>query len=213
MPRFVPFVLALGGCELFTDGKVDDTGDPYGLQGGSSSGGGGDGTVDANGHIVYDTGNAWFFYAGDGITTADGEWVSGHFGNLWEGFHAGGSVCDVLGDWKKAGPSPGSCPDCAWAFTLTVDNTKASGPQCEDLAAIGATDGAWDGMTYGWAWADELPYPYRDGYIYLDKTILLFYGGSWSLFAFNYAGYDLVWGDSTNFSFEVGRDAYYAYYR
>lgn len=205
------FVLPLAGCVLFTSTPLPDTGDPYGIKNPNGNGGNPDNTTN-DGHVDFDTGIAFFYYYGDGKTT-DGAWESGHFGNIWYGAFGQGNVCDVVGDWAKSGPPEGGCPGCEWAFTLIVEDTLATGTQCDDLAAIGAVDGAWDRLEYGFAWTDELAFNYYGDVVYLDSVILLFYDGDWAPFVFNYGSYQAVQGTAEDFSFLTYRTEYHSYYR
>jgi hypothetical protein len=194
----------LPACDLFDGDQYQDTGDPYGLRDDDPDDKPDDDTAaEANndGHLVYDTSVALFMYAGDGKLDADGNWLEGHFGNVWWGAETGSSVCDVLGEWSVAGPAEGGCFGCTWSFELRVDNTVAEGPECGDLAPVGAIDGQWDDMSYGFGWADIWEYRSGGSSFYLYNTVLIFISGGWYPFSYNFYGYDQVDGTAEDFSF------------
>lgn len=207
---------SLAACELFDGDRYADTGDPYGLHGGDGTDpDDSDSEAQSNndGHLAYETGVAVFMYAGNG-KVQDGSWVEGQFGNIWWGTWTGETVCSVMGDWSMAGPAPSGCYGCDWAFELRVDATVAEGSHCDDLAPVGAMDGAWDNLSYPFGFATEWAYSSGMNVFYLENTILLFSDSTWFPFAYNFYSTESVSGSAEDFEFlRPVLYEYAAYYR
>ncbi len=161
------------------------------------------------GDTAFDTGGshagtrANIFYAGE-AQTSGGQFLSGHFGFDFANAQ-GASVCTVLSEWSDAGRPPPVCPDCEWAFTLSLGNGVANGAECTALAANGSH---WDGFTASWGFAPTFDYDNGGTVFHLD-TVLLYYSKTygWVPLAYNYGGYGYNTGDASDVAFR----RYYSY--
>lgn len=171
-----------------------------------------------------ETGIAYLYHLGAGTVT-EGAWVGGSFGAGWYGVGVADWVCTTMGTWGATeNPAAEGCPDCEWAFDLSVTGSvEDGGPECDDLRAAGLTDGFFDNEEAYWqtTWGFTNTFDwYGDGSLIIEDTILLEYKGNWFQWAWNAAAYDvaLISGDATDFSFyrgwtdTAGTQFYYYYY-
>ncbi len=188
-----------GGADTGTDTNTD-SGDTD-----THDSGGGTDTAIAIGYV---------FYVGDAQTTNEGTaytWVSGHFGDVVENASAV-VVCTEMAVWSDTGTAAaGGCPDCSWAFDLTLSAGTATGPAC------GALTGAqWPGLEGSWGFADRYVYVYGDTQFLFTEALMYYstYPGDqgWFPLSYNYAGYGYDTGDANSFSF-MTYAGYIYYYR
>ena len=174
------------------DGRIDEDGacDTGGSDGGS------------------DTGLAVLAYGGNWVTDG-GAFVSGAFGFSFTSVATGASVCDAWGPWTYDGPGA-TCPGCDWSFNLVVGVGTPVGPYCADFGVTGAE---WDGFWGGWGFSPRFDF-YGDGSVYVDNALLYYYSGGGYFFAlaFNYGGYNMVYGNAAAGTFLKSVGYYYYYY-
>lgn len=160
-----------------------------------------DALIDEDQGACYDTGYQVAWYAGEAQVDATGTtFQGGRFGYDITTYHDLPnleSVCEAMGTWSNTGAAT-SCPFCDWAFNLTVTDTVATGPWCDDY---GLADGVWDGFTADWGFVESYSYVYGSvSYDYSDM-VLYGYAGNWYLFSYNldftYGGIPYSYGYNT----------------
>jgi hypothetical protein len=148
---------------------------------------------------------------GDGYVCDSETWGGGHLGIEYQ-TPDGYSACEVMGQWVDTGTTPRRmCPDCEWAFTLEVTDSKAVGPYCD---AYGMVDGELDGTTAAFGFTS---YYLFYGYFPLENVLWTSYDGrDWYPWAFNadIPGLAVEWveGDATHFILDRSYDYDYGYY-
>jgi hypothetical protein len=158
-----------------------------------------------------DTAVAVAYYAGD-ATVCDGPtFLTGHFGFDIRNKTSGDPVCEVFSTWSDVGgrlPSA-ACPDCDWAFNLTLSDGVLSGTACE---GIGLTAESWDGLDLPWGFAPAYDFVYGTDVFSLTNVVFYYSTDSsaWQYFSYNYAGYGDNVSDGTSLTF--ARSYGYLYY-
>lgn len=149
---------------------------------------------------VEDTGLRLRAFAGGAEVDGD-TFVDGYFGEVLVD-STGEVLCDNTGTWTAIDVGP-DCPDCTWAFTLSVNDTLAYGPAC-DVRDMG--EGAWDGFAGGWAYAETFEY---EGDL-LEAAVLYYDAeGSWWPLMYRGSPFGRMSGDATRLEFRVYTYAYY----
>lgn len=148
------------------------------------------------------------YYSGD-AQTDQGSFEAGHFGWVVSGYTV---ACTDLAEWSTTGVAAPDCPQCDWAFNLTLAGGTAVGTSCDLLDLHGDE---WDGFTGSWGFADT--YDYLDnGTVYTLELAVLYYSvayGAWYPFAYNFEGegYSHGTAESVTFSRYYGYVHYYPY--
>lgn len=148
-------------------------------------------------------------YVGDAQTVQVGDtraFVSGHFGYVVSDPGSAARLCAVIYAFSDDGvPAMNGCPDCEWAFHLTMDHGVAEGDGCSHVT--GMESGALDGVSLSWGFAPS----WSDGYE--DFDTVLFYGSptyGWYPMFYNRAGQTDNVGNADDAGFQ--RVAGYVYY-
>ena len=158
-----------------------------------------------------DTATAIVYYAGD-ATVCDGPtFLTGHFGYDIQSTTTGDPVCEVFSTWSDAGGTlpRAACPDCDWAFNLTLSDGVLSGTACE---GIGLTADSWDGLDLSWGFSPAYDYVYGTDVFSLTNVVFYYSTDSsaWRFFSYNYAGYGDNVSDGTSLTF--AKYSTYVYY-
>ena len=158
-----------------------------------------------------DTATAIVYYAGD-ATVCDGPTLlTGHFGYDIQSTTTGDPVCEVFSTWSDAGGTlpRAACPDCDWAFNLTLSDGTLSGTACE---GFGLTADSWDGLELPWGFSPAYDYVSGTDVYSLTDVVFLYSTdySAWQVFSYNYAGYGDNVSDGTSLTF--ARAYTYVYY-
>lgn len=89
--------------------------------------------------------------------TASGAFVGGHAGTVVTDQDLS-TVCTALAEWSESGAAPAGCPECEWAFKLTLSAGVATGAAC---ASLGLSDDEWDGTRASIGYASVYEYDYN----------------------------------------------------
>lgn len=116
-----------------------------------------------------DTSIGLAFVVGDWQTDA-GSFVGGHMGALVTNQDME-PVCSSLAEWSESGVAPAGCPECQWAFTLTLSAATATGDACASLALPGEAE---EGVEMSLGYSSGYEYDYN-GVIYAVTGPVLWY--------------------------------------
>lgn len=204
-------LVVLAGCP-----EPEDTGDLPQDTGADGDNGGDDGSGNGGDDGGRETGIAQIFLTGT-FTTADGAFTGGTYGISLMNYELLpdelDSRCSVIGAWREGPITLPPCEGCDWSFYLQVDDSVATGPDCDDF---GLRDGFMDDSAGGFGWTDEYLYEYG-GYTYTYSQMVWYYFDApynyWAVVGRNidgYPGYNT--GDATAGGFFVPLSTRYYYF-
>lgn len=168
----------------------------------------GEGDADVDADADADTAVAAIYYVA-AFATAGARFQSGYFGFEAEPLAGGSVLCSAVSQFADNGPSGADCPQCAWAFSLNLENGSGYGTECAEL---GMSEDMWDGFTASWGFSESYLYM-PEYYAYpFESAVMYFSMGDqlWFPLAYSYNGYSSTTGDASYVSLRrVGDYAYY----
>lgn len=164
VPSLLSIVFVLAGCHTM-DNCVDD----------SDACGDTDADTDAGTDSAHeDTSIGLAFHVAD-WQTAGGAFVGGHSGTLVtdQGLSP---VCTASAEWSESGAAPAGCPECEWAFSLTLSAGVATGAAC---ASLGFSGDEWDGTQQSIGYASVYEYDYNGIAYSVIEPVVWYYSESY----------------------------------